>query len=233
MIHFFLFLQMALATETLKTEFPGCPENSLCKKETGIIRSEWLEILGKFEQKSIDEKEANRLVQSRTGIPIPAWASEEASKKPLTILWDSPCKQHKTPTNKTYIAVTFLKNLLPKNNILFHAPAVILDDKKVPHLIMVLRGDAPLFISNDSLYYTQDDEGHYYGLLVAPSGRLSLTHILSDTHYPKEISCTLEQIEMFKREIPSPDFFQGYYCKSLWNTKTKNYQSILIGWSCN
>lgn len=233
MINLFLLLQLTFAADNPIIDFPGCPENSFCKKETGIHRTEWLKILTSFTEKKINEKEANLLVQKKTGIPIPSWASEEALKKPLTILWDSPCKQHKIPTNKTYIAITFLNKLLPKNNVLFHAPAILLDEKKNPRKIMVLRGDTPLFIVNDSLYYTQDDEGHFYGLLISQDGKLALTSIVSDSHYPREVACTKEQIELFTRELPSPNFFQGYYCKEIFNTKTKYYQSIITGWSCN
>lgn len=233
MINIFLFLQLAFAADNPTIDFPGCPENSYCKKETGAHRTEWLNILTSFTENKIDEKEANRRIQLKTGIPIPSWATEEGLKKPLAILWDSPCKQHKIPTNKAYIAITFLKKLLPKNNVLFHAPAILLDEKKVPRAVMALRGDAPMFIVNDSLYYTQDDDGHFYGLLVSPDGNLTLTQTMKDTHYPREVPCTKEQIEMFTREVPSPNFFQGYYCKEIFNTKTKYYQSVLTAWSCN
>lgn len=233
MINFFLLLQIALAVDVPKIDYPGCPENSFCQKETGVHRTEWLDMLTKFEQNKISEKEANRIIQQKSGIPIATWATEDGLKKPLAILWDSPCKQHKIPTNKIYIAVTFLKKMLPKNNVLFHSPAVLLNEKKVPQSIMVPRGDAPLFITNGSLYYTQDDEGHFYGLLVSPSGQVSLTKTLSETHYPREVACTKEQIDIFSREVLSPNFFQGYYCKEIWNTKTKLYQSLLMGWSCN
>jgi hypothetical protein len=228
-----LLFQFILANELPLSDFPGCPENSICKKETGVNRSEWLLILKKLEQNKITEKIANQFLLQSNGFPIPMWASEEAIKKPFTVLWDSPCKQHKILNNKTYIAISFIKKLLPKNNILFHSPAILNDDKKIPHPLMVIRGDAPLYIINDSLYYTQDDDGHYYGLLISPQGNISITKTISDSHFPREVSCSKEQVEMFSREIPSPNFFQGYYCKEIWNTKTKYYQSILIGWSCN
>lgn len=236
-IYLFLMLLISsisvIAAETNPLDVPGCPENSYCSKDTGAHRTEWLNILTKFSEKKIDEKEANIQVQLKSGIPIPIWATEEALKKPLTVLWDSPCKQHKIPTNKAYIGVTFLKKLIPKNNILFHAPAILMDEKKVPHVIPALRGDSPLYIINDSLYYTQDDEGHYYGLLISPTGTLSITQPFSDPHYPREVTCSKQLIDLFMREIPSPNFFQGYYCKEIFNTKTKYYQTILTGWSCN
>jgi hypothetical protein len=229
----FIVSSTLFASESNPLDFPGCPENSYCSKGTGEHRSEWLNILTKFTDKKISEKEANLLIQQKSGIPIQVWGTEEARKKPLTVLWDSPCKQHKIPTSKAYIGIAFLKKLMPKNSVLFHPPAVLLDEKKVPHVIPVLRGDSPLFIVNDSLYYTQDDEGHYYGLLISPSGNLSITQTFSDSHYPREVACTKQQIDLFTREIPSPNFFQGYYCKEIFNTKTKYYQTILTGWSCN
>ena len=229
----YLFLSIAQAEEQVKIDLPGCPENAICDKATGEHRLKWLEILTKLEQKKINEVEANKLIQKNTGFPIPVWAMEFARKKPLVMLWDSPCKQHNIDTNKTYIGVTFIKKMMEKNNILFHPIAILLDEKKDAHSLPVLRGDAPLFIVNDSLYYTEDDDGHYYGLLISPKGQITLSKVFSDTHYPRETACTKEQIDRFTREAPSPNFFKGYYCKEIWNTQTKFYESIILGWSCN
>jgi hypothetical protein len=228
-----MYAQEVRPSQIRQEEFPGCPDNSFCTKETGLNRQKWLEILKKFDEKKINEKEANRLLQEKSGIPIPAWGQDEALKKINTILWDSPCKQHKIPTNKTFIAQTFLKKMMPKNTALFHAQGVLLDESSSPVTLSVLRGDAPLMIMNDSLYYTQDDEGYFYGLLVSKQGNITLTSVQSIKNFPREISCTKEQIEIFTKIAPSPNFFQGYFCKEIWNTKTKNYQSIILGWSCN
>lgn len=236
---FFIILVLALKTSmaqepaNLKIEFPGCPENAFCTKETGAHRKEWLELLNKFDQKLIDEKEANKIIQTKLGMPVTLWATEGHQKRPLVLSWDSPCKQHNIATNKTFIAITYLKKLLDKNNILFHANSIIIDEKQIAHSIQVLRGDAPMYIINDSLYYIQDDDGHFYGILIAPNGQLSITKVFTDNHYPREVTCTKEQVERFTREAPSPNFFKGYYCKEIWNTKLKMYQSLILGWSCN
>ncbi len=236
MISLILLLFFSLHAESIEPillDLPGCPDNSVCTKETGAVRLEWLEILKNYSINKIDEKETNKQIQKKSGFPIPSWATEAAKSKPMTTFWDSPCKQHQKENEKTYIAITFLKNLLPKNKILFHSPAILTDDKSHSLAIQTLRGEIPLLILNDSLYFTQVDDGYYYGLLISYNGKLSFSKVIKDTHYPKEITCTTEQINLFTKELPSKDFFKGYYCKAIWNLTTKTYNSLIFGWSCN
>ena len=44
----FFPLRSESALEYSKLEFPGCPENAFCKKNTGEVRQKWIEELDQF-----------------------------------------------------------------------------------------------------------------------------------------------------------------------------------------
>lgn len=225
------------ALEYSKIDQIGCPENAYCQKETGLIRKKWLEDLEEFNKGKLSEEKFNNNLQKENGIPISGWAQEEASILPKVMMWDSPCKQHRKETTKYYISEVFRKNLLLNelksfSNLYFAKAFALGADKKVFNYT-IPRGDAPLFIKNDSLYFLREEEGKYYGLLISKNGNLKVTHVESNAEMPKEGICFKEQIDAFLREAPAPNFYQGYYCKDIWDKDEKKYRTMLFGWSCN
>jgi hypothetical protein len=225
------------ALEYSKIEFEGCPENAYCKKETGINRKKWIEQLRNFSAGKISEQKLNTFVQAEYGLPVSGWGQEEASLRPNILMWDSPCKQHRVSTNKYYIAEVFRKNLnsneLKELPNVFFGRAVLLDSSNQPYSIIVPRGDAPLFVVNGSLFYLREEEGLFYGLLIDRDGRLKVTKNEISTEPAKESVCSKEQIALFNRESPGPSFYQGTFCKDIWDKTTKSYKTMLLGWSCN
>jgi hypothetical protein len=234
---FILQVRTSNALEYSKIEFDGCPENAYCKKETGINRKSWIEQLRKFSSGKINQQKFNAFIQSEYGVPVSAWAQEEASLLPNILMWDSPCKQHRSIANKYYIAEIFRKNFSLKElkelpNIVL-SRAILLDKSNLPYSIIIPRGDAPLFIQDGSLYFLREEEGQFYGLLIDSTGHFTLTKNETSTETPKEAICTKEQIALFYRESPGPNFYQNVYCKDVWNKTTKTYNRMLLGWSCN
>lgn len=239
LLFFLLALQCldSRALEYSKLEFPGCPENAFCKKETGANRTIWIEQLKKFSEGKISEQKLNTFLQSEYGLPVSGWGQEEASLRPNILMWDSPCKQHRNSANKYYIAEVFRKNLSPNElkelpNIFF-SRAILNDSSNQPYSIAVPRGDAPLFLKEGSLYYLREEEGIFYGLLIGRDGRFKITKNDTSMRPPKEAVCTKDQIALFNREAPGPNFYQGTYCKDIWDKTTNGYKTILLGWSCN
>lgn len=225
------------ALEYSKIEFEGCPENAFCKKETGGNRKKWLESLRSFSKNKITEEQINKFIQNEYGLPLSGWAKEEASLLPNILLWDSPCRQHKTSANKFYISEVFRKNLnrseLKELPTLFFSRALIIDNPKNIYTMIVPRGDAPAFIKDGSLYYLREEEGIFYGLLIDKNGNIKITKNETTPNFPKEVDCPKEQIVQFTREAPSPNFYQGNYCKEVWDKTSKSYKTVLLGWSCN
>lgn len=224
------------ALEYSKIEYPGCPENAFCQKNSGEVRKLWLDNLDSFLSKKISETKFNQELQNTTGIPIAGWATEEAGVMPKIMLWDSPCQQHKKEASRYYISEFFRKNLREQEIIdlaQLHFPrAYGIENNKVFSLI-IPRGDIPTFSEGGNYYFLKDDEHKYYGLLVNRNGSLRVTHTQVVKEAPRDVVCTKEQIDLFNRYAPSTTFYQGYHCKEIWDKSTKTYKSMLFGWSCN
>jgi hypothetical protein len=238
---FYLFVLFnsfkVLALEYSKIEYSGCPENSFCKKETGLNRNKWIEQLKLFSKGMLSEQKLNSFIQAQYGLPMSGWAQEEGSLLPNILMWDSPCKQHTKSINKYYIADIFRKNLnLDELNLMphfFFSRAVLLDSKNTSFSVVVPRGDAPLFIKEDSLYYLREEDGIFFGLFIDKKGRFKITKSELSPEPSKDATCKEEQIALFNRESPSPNFYQGTYCKEIWDKTSKTFKTILLGWSCN
>ena len=75
------------ALEYSKIEYPGCPENAYCQKNTGEVRKSWLDALDQFSRDKISEDKFNFDLQKNNGVPIAGWAMEEAGVLPRIIMW--------------------------------------------------------------------------------------------------------------------------------------------------
>lgn len=232
----FSILAAAPSTAQLKPEHEGCPENAHCTQETGMIRTKWLEVIKNLQENKINESKANEII-STFGYPISVWSKDPVEQKnyPLTF-WDSPCKQHKAPNPKILIGELFIKSLSSENRekypeIIF-AKTYLEENNKIQRVFLP-RGDAPIAIYNNAFYYTKEDEGHYYGLLVNRDGKITIRKTIHLEKFPKEVECKKNLVEEFYREAPSLNFFKGHFCKEIWNESTKNFTTILVGWSCN
>jgi hypothetical protein len=235
---FLMLLSMQVkALEYSKIEFPGCPENAYCQKNTGLVRQKWLDQLELFNKNKISLQHFNNFIQESDGLPISNWATEDASIIPRIIMWDSPCPQHKKEATKYYISEVFRKNLklteLDSLNSVFFSKAYLLGPKEKVISFAVPRGEFPLFSENESYYFLKEDEGKYYGLFIGIKGEVKVTSLSTSSETIKESVCHKNQIDQFLREAPSPSFFQGYTCKSIWDKTSKSYKSLLFGWSCH
>ncbi len=231
------FFSVDAALEYSKIEHLGCPENAYCLKATGLVRKKWLDNLELFNKNKISEEKFNSELQKGDGLPISGWALEEASILPKVLMWDSPCQQHRKNATKFYISEVFRKNLeleeLKNLPTLYFSKAIGIDNNKKIYTLSVPRGDAPFFIRNGAFYFLREDDGKYFGLMIGKNGSLKVTKVETITEQPKEGVCFKEQIDYFLRESPAPNFYQGYYCKDIWDKDNKSYKTMLFGWSCN
>lgn len=234
---FFLATPSFAVLEYSKIEYSGCPENAYCQKNTGEVRSQWLKSLDEFNRDKISETKFNADLQNHFGLPMAGWAMEEAGVLPRIMMWDSPCKQHKREASKFYISDFFRKNLkeseLKEFTTIYYPRAVVSDNNKNVYSMIVPRGDIPTFIDNDYLHYLKEDDGKYYALLLNREGEIRVTKPQIVKELPRDGVCTKEQVDLFLREAPSPTFYESHYCKEIWNKKTKAYNTILFGRSCN
>jgi hypothetical protein len=225
------------ALEYLKIEYPGCPENAYCQKNTGEVRRHWLDNLAAFNSNQMSESNFNAYIQKNNGVPVAGWAMEEAGVLPRIMMWDSPCKQHKQEASKFYISDFFRKNLdsneIKEYTNIYFPRAVLLDKNKKAFSMIVPRGDIPTFIENGFLHYLKEDDGKYYGFHINKNGDIKVTKPEIVKELPKDVVCLKEQIDLFMREAPSPTFYQSYHCMGIWDKNSKTYKPMLFGRSCN
>ncbi len=223
--------------------FEGCPTNSLCVKEMGNLRKSWLKTLSKKNPYKGIER-----FRKKNGMPLKIWTRDKVLKEPTLIMWDSFCPKHNPKPSseglinteeKIYIAEawyknfgTVLKSFKEGDQILVNRAYVLEKDKSVTTYI-IPRAEAPLFISDKKLYFTIEEEGHYFGLWISPNGKLRADQTYLPKNFPTEKKCPEELSKAFSAGIKNPKLYQGFFCKAIWDQSSKKFKTIALGWSCN
>ncbi len=212
----------------------GCPENSKCSKKMGLIHQQWVEIA-----KSTQKNKLRKLQSfaSSFGAPVSIWGLNKAEANSSYIIWDSSCKNHNHEEKPriTYVD-TFAKDfsdLLNKTEEVIVPKGLILEGKGRIVSVPLLRSDAPVLLSKDSVFYIQENEGLYYTLEIKRSGKLNIIKTPTPTKLPGEVTCPKELDEAFAASFNPPNLYLGHFCKQIWNISTNSYQVMALGWSCN
>lgn len=242
MIRFFhllitIFIANAHSAPSSIIDHPGCPENSYCQKSAGVARTEWSKLIKQFTEKAISPLQINNQLNASTGHLIPIWGKKNARENPLAMLWDSPCKNHRAPYDKFFLGELFVKDLSIETENKFSdfhfSKLITINNNGEAVAYPIPRGDGPLLLINDEWYFTKDEDGHFYGLYISKTGQIRIGRTQKVTHFPTEIKCPSEFIQLFQRKAPHLHFYQGTICKNIWNETLKRTEPILIGWSCN
>lgn len=231
--------------EYSKIEYPGCPDNAFCTKETGVTRQTWRDDLLKLKNNQKENYKILKKYQSEIGILISLWATEDARILPNISLWDSQCAQHKRGAQSFYIGDFFMKSLNDKelsthSNLFVTRAYRSLFDGKVIAQKVPREDNIPYYISNKGFHYLKSDEGPFYGLIISREGDLTLLAV-DDFMKQKNAQmispmsdaiCTVEQINLLKKESPYPDFYKSYICKNIWNIDSNKYENVIFGRGC-
>lgn len=230
---FTIFLSIAAQPQLKEHEHMGCPENSKCSKKTGVIRQQWIEIA-----KSRRKEKVKRLQSfARSfGAPLTVWGLDKAELNDQYVIWDSPCKKHNLEEEPRISLVdVFSKDLssLKKNKDVIIPYGLLLNSKNKIEKLDLLRGDAPILLSNNSVFYVQEVEGIYYTLELHRNGKIQLLKTPRVTQYPSEVQCPKELTDKLTSMTEYKNLYQGQFCKKIWNVSTNSYQVMALGWSCN
>ena len=234
---FSIFLSFTTQAESrLKINGPsnlGCPEFSKCSKKVGVIRQQWIEIA------KSNKKQKIKILQSFSqsfGTPLSIWGKNKAEADDRYIIWDSPCKNHNLEEEpKISLVDVFSKNLLElkKSNDIIVPQGLLLNSKNEIEVIDLLRSDAPILLSKNSVFYVKEVEGIYYSLELKRNGKINLLKTPSVTNSPREVQCPKELGEKFKSLELFKNLYKGHYCKKIWDISSNSYQVLALGWSCN
>lgn len=231
--------------EYSKIEYPGCPDNAFCTKETGATRQNWRDDLVKLKGNAKDDNKILKTYQSNIGILFSLWAMEDARILPNISMWDSQCAQHKRGAQSYYISDLFIKNLSDKElathaNLFVTKAYRVLSDGKILTQKIPREDNIPYYISNKGFHYLKSDEGPFYGLIISTLGELTLLSVADfmqqknaqNIPATNDAICTVEQINLLKKEAPFPDFYKTYTCKNIWNIDSKKFENVIFGRGC-
>ena len=219
--------------------FEGCPANSGCTEKLGLLNKKWSELL----KKSIKGKNLSKKLISFTktnGVPIPLWLTEDASTKDNLIIWDSPCKNHNLENQKSIkMGMIFTKSLndlsslIKEKKVLPRFLNVYQGENKKPIELQTIRGETPLYFNGSKIIYQLGSEGLYYGLGLNPKGKLKIVTPVTPQEFPSSTPCPKSMEDSLKKKTIATNLYSGFYCQKIWNIKTKKFEIIQIGWSCN
>ncbi len=225
--------------------YEGCPSNSTCSKETGILRKKWVDVL---KASPSDKQKATRGLNNfkeKYGIPIGFWvhSQEKETQDPnhRLVIWDSHCSNHqsKEPAQRIFMGEAMVSNFkqfesmsLPEHKLMLSKTWTLTKSGKLESYFHP-RSEFPIMVDNSGIYFTREEEGKYYGLQISSKGAINVAPIASPKSYPREVSCPAALDAVFKTNIKMTNLYMGHYCKALWNNSTKEFQTFVFGWSCN
>lgn len=227
---FYILIQVSFSQDysIVDHSILGCPTNSICNKELGEKNLKWNIVLQSKKNKILTKmKTFNRSF----GLPVKVWATKES---PLAIQWDSRCQNHRIPNPKILESVIFVKHLdeLNKNRDFYTPKVLVLRNKKII-VYPTMANETPLFIKNNKLAFNREQSGNYFSMLVSKQGKITTSTPIRTNNLPQEVACSKELVSAFKTVNRPEKLYKSHYCKALWNSKRKKYETVIFGWSCN
>lgn|GEM_PF-689606 len=237
--------EKSFAPHMIDHEFKGCPENSHCSREMGAKRLQWVELLTQLNiEKKLDTINEVQNFQKEHGLPIPMWGFAPSLVDKNIISWNSSCPHHNREIKEVFHAISMIKsfNELEEHNL--NNPDIDQKIKVLPKKIWleeksgdivefrIPRGFLPTMIIRDQLYFTMEEKGIYYGLLVDRDGNMKVTPTQTSAVPSKEVPCSKALKNQFDKWAFSDRLYQDSYCKAIWDKENETYQVLMIGWSC-
>ena len=228
---FFLLFPLLVMAETkidLEHQNPGCPLNSICHMEMGKKRLKWREELEHFKG---DQAKLLEKIRQEFGIPFKVWAKSLDETDKNIIRWDSPCRNHHKRDDKIYVAEVFTKNLNELNSPkIIGEKAFILKNKQILSY-PIPRKEYPLYMEGPDLIFSLFYDGIYFDLKISPEGGLSFLKTPLKKHVLEDITCPKQLINHFDK-FNTDNFYIGYFCSAIYDTKSAQYRPLLVGLSC-
>lgn len=223
----------------------GCPENSICNKQMGIQKRHFDKFINQIKNKKRKTiiKEMNSYLL-KNGIPVFYLSQQEAYDKYSPIMWNSPCENHR-PNKKHQLTIfrsmSFIKgiennkaniiysnkNLKAQQEDTFIMDKIIDTETKIEYLLPHLT--RPYYMNGENIVILQNQEDFYYAVSINPSGKWEIIDHLEET---KSFYIVNEEIKCPEEEAFKDIYYQGRYCKKVYNTKTKKYNILSVPWSC-
>lgn len=214
----------------------GCPANSHCSAEFGKKRKLWSDMVQRIKDKLEKSPiEALDKIRRESGFPIPIWATNKSLENPAVVSWNSPCRHHNLPKKEIYHGEVILSDFTTWDTLesesLTRAKIWRLQGEEVMEYGS-LQGAIPSMLKNGQLYFTREEQGVYFGLLVSASGEMKIIPTETAAMAPREVQCPAKLTEAYKTWSWSSELYQQTVCRAIWDQDQRTYQTFLFGWTC-
>lgn len=239
---FYCILSLALCTTALaqiigdesfksfEHENKGCPINSLCSKNNGLLILEWERLLG-FEPGKVKVKKLQEFY-TKNGIPAYFLAKKNIQKKKDVVLNGSRCKAHNTknPNNTLFKGLVFTKNIQENSQMLFDKIHLFKNDKKAL-TYHTSYGSRPLFIKDERLFFLEDFDDQFYQSSLSVNGDYKLVN-LPQRLFNQAQSKRIKEVDCPKSKKTKADRYLSTYCQKIWDIDSNKMKTIQVFWSC-
>jgi hypothetical protein len=209
----------------------GCPFNSICGKEMGLKKYQWDELLKSLpKEKSHAVKKLDNF-RKKNGILVPVWTVSNPQEESDLIKWHSPCPQHQKEDNKYFQAEVFTSNFskLDKNRFIEEEALLLKEDNSIVSY-KIPNKELPLYLIGQEMIFSMTSEGTYYYLGVNPSGNLRVIDSSPMDFSVQDAECPKILINQFDQLTNG--LYSGHFCKNIYNSLLKKYQTLLFGLTC-
>ncbi len=234
MFKWILFFSLPLFCDDfggLGHKYQGCPLNSICAPEMGVKKKSWDEM---FKTLPKDKKLAVKTLEDfrkKNGILLPVWTISSPDEEKDLIKWNSPCPQHQNPENKFFQAEVFTSNFSSlDNNRFLEEEALLLNENNSIISYKIPSKELPLYLNGEEMIFSMTSEGAYYYLGVDPTGQVRVLDTQNTEFSPTDAECPKDLITKF--EQLSKGLYSGHFCRNIYNSSLKKYQTLLFGLTC-
>ncbi len=219
----------------------GCPTNSTCTKNMGMLYKKWSQALSNASLQKNNTKILEDFRKS-AGIPFEVWVTQTQKHQSNLITWEGNCNYHnREGEKKIKIGVALIKNI---DDLLEMEKSKSIATRKLYRLnpngnkitrYRIPQADTPLYIDGDELIYQRSENGIYYGISINPEGHLGIVDTETPREFPQSMPCpkVLKEAQSSHSEDFEKEIYAGVYCQRTWNSQSKIFETILLGWSCD
>jgi hypothetical protein len=228
----------------------GCPENSDCDPEMGLMLDQWKRLVTRWAARPSSEVARElALVTNKRGWPSDFYARPAIKTTLSPALSDSACKAHRSnnPAQVLMRGKAFLKGVekdeaifvkkdtefrLKLGEAVFLQPVHYFATGKTTALTYHLPlEEGPLYIQGDKMVSLIESEDFYSLLSVPTSGMWTFT--VPPAEDVSQLLANAEQVKCPDFALALPIGFERTYCKTITTKDGKPAGVVQLFWSCN
>ena len=196
--------------------------NSLCSKKSGQIFKQW--------QNATREKSPAKLnlLLTKHEAPFEVWAKSSKAQTDNSILWNSSCPEHKG--KNIFMGKLFVTSLKDLSDNYF-TDFVTRKIGATYVTTLAPRGESPTYLSNHKTFFTLSEMNSTYELSIDQNLHLTFEPSSTEFHPSYTTTCPKEMLKAGTK-IKTVGIPLTHYCRSIWNSSIKDYETIMVSSYC-